>query len=222
MLGKWSIHDWRVKVAGDSPDWTRQKIAGVLGEDFFHHFDVEFDLANRMINLYQASHCDDASLGFWPGNIAQIEIVRGLPGRWTIELAPEINGVTMQALLDSGASVTVLAASAAARLGIAPDSPGVEPVSAMQGLGAKKVAAWVGTFDSFRLGDERIRNARLRFGDISRDAKITVTGSRIAEAAIAYDLLLGADFLMAHHLLVSHSQGRMYFSYTGGPVFHAR
>jgi hypothetical protein len=39
---------------------------------------------------------------------------------------------------------------------------------------------------------------------------------------MAYDLILGIDFLAAHHLLVSHSQGKMYFSYNGGPVFHAR
>ena len=32
-------------------------------------------------------------------------------------------------------------------------------------------------------------------------------------------MLLGADFLRAHRVLVSHSQRKMYFTYLGGPVF---
>jgi tetratricopeptide (TPR) repeat protein len=32
-------------------------------------------------------------------------------------------------------------------------------------------------------------------------------------------MLLGADFLRAHRVLVAHSQGKMYFTYAGGPVF---
>ena len=34
-------------------------------------------------------------------------------------------------------------------------------------------------------------------------------------------MLLGADFLRAHRVLVSHSQRKMYFTYLGGPVFAA-
>jgi hypothetical protein len=32
-------------------------------------------------------------------------------------------------------------------------------------------------------------------------------------------MLLGADFLRAHRVLVAHSQRKLYFTYTGGPVF---
>ena len=32
-------------------------------------------------------------------------------------------------------------------------------------------------------------------------------------------MLIGADFLRAHRVLVSHSQRKMYFTYVGGPVF---
>jgi len=32
-------------------------------------------------------------------------------------------------------------------------------------------------------------------------------------------MLLGADFLRAHRVLVSHSQRKMYFTHLGGPVF---
>jgi len=32
-------------------------------------------------------------------------------------------------------------------------------------------------------------------------------------------MLLGADFLRAHRVLVAHSQGKIYFTYIGGPAF---
>jgi hypothetical protein len=32
-------------------------------------------------------------------------------------------------------------------------------------------------------------------------------------------MLLGADFLRSHRVLVAHSQRKIYFTYTGGPVF---
>ena len=32
-------------------------------------------------------------------------------------------------------------------------------------------------------------------------------------------MLLGYDFLRSHRVLVAHSQHRIYFTYSGGPVF---
>src|SRR6185437_4592599 len=34
------------------------------------------------------------------------------------------------------------------------------------------------------------------------------------------DMLLGADFFLAHHVYVANSQNRLYFTYDGGPVFN--
>ena len=56
--------------------------------------------------------------------------------------------------------------------------------------------------ESFAIGDELIRNPAVRVGDL---------GGR--------DMLLGLDFLRAHRVLVSNSQGLVYFTYIGGRVF---
>ena len=32
-------------------------------------------------------------------------------------------------------------------------------------------------------------------------------------------MLIGADFFRAHHVYVARGQGKMYFTYLGGPVF---
>jgi len=38
-------------------------------------------------------------------------------------------------------------------------------------------------------------------------------------AGVHADLLLGADFLRAHRVLIAHGQRRMYFEYVSGTVF---
>jgi hypothetical protein len=32
-------------------------------------------------------------------------------------------------------------------------------------------------------------------------------------------MLLGADFIRAHRIYIAKSQGKLYFSYNGGPIF---
>jgi hypothetical protein len=61
------------------------------------------------------------------------------------------------------------------------------------------------SFSSFRIGDEEIRNTRLRIGAIG-----------IAEA----DMLIGADFFLSHRIYVASSQHKLYFTYNGGPLFN--
>ena len=36
------------------------------------------------------------------------------------------------------------------------------------------------------------------------------------------DLLLGADFLLAHRIYIARSQKKLYFTYRGGPIFQPR
>ncbi len=78
------------------------------------------------------------------------------------------------------------------------------------------------TFDSFTLGDETIKNAKLVVAEMWKYNKMEETGTRLGSHT--HDLgeprmLLGADFLRAHHVLVANSMGLMVFSYMGGPVF---
>ena len=63
---------------------------------------------------------------------------------------------------------------------------------------------WIARFASFKIGDEEIQHAQLRFGDIN-----------LTDA----DMLIGADFFLSHRIYVASSQKRLYFTYNGGPVF---
>ncbi len=84
---------------------------------------------------------------------------------------------------DTGASGSIVTLRAAARAGVRPDQEGVTPAGESRGIGRHVVATWIATFSSFKIGDEEIQNARLRFGDIT-----------LSES----DMLIGADFFLSH------------------------
>ena len=50
-------------------------------------------------------------------------------------------------------------------------------------------------------------------------ALILLAASAAANAAAPAAMLLGADFLRAHRVLIAHSQRKIYFTYAGGTVF---
>ncbi|MDE1149303.1 MAG: retroviral-like aspartic protease family protein [Azospirillaceae bacterium] len=219
-LDQATLHDLRLNVVGaPGNDGTPVKVAGLLGEDFLRHFDVEMDLSHGQMFFYQAHDCDGVDLLPWTGayTVADFPTV----GINNPHIRPKvlINGEPILAELDSGAYYSILTKDDAGRLGVTPESAGVTAAGHTTGIGAAREAVWIGRFDSFTIGDETIRHPKMRFGDIFKHDTITWSGSRLASQVIDTEMLLGADFLRAHHVLIAHSQGKLYLSYIGGPVF---
>lgn len=210
--------NWRVLVAGE-PDFG-DDVDFILGDDFFSQADVEFDLAHNAVRLYQAKDCQGISLAYWTTEPAGEVPIEAGPKVW---LTIAINGKPVRAQLDSGSSTSVLAMPEAARLGVTPQTPGVVAGGCDIGLGSKTVDSWIAPFESFAIGNEIIRNPRIRFADLWQHTTYTETGSRLpSHLAGLPQMLLGADFLRAHRVLIAHSQRKMYFTYAGGTVFPSR
>ena len=219
-IGQATQKNWQVIVAGERD--FGDDVAFLLGDDFFHNVDVEFDLAARAVRLYQSKDCDGVSLAYWSANGAgQVEIEEVDGNHPQIVLTVQINGQPLRALLDSGASTSTLATSDAARLGVTPQTPGVVARGPGGGLGAKKFDSWIGPFESFTIGDETIKNPQIRFGDLWKDMTYGETGSRLQRQVGLRPMLLGADFLLAHRVLIAHSQRRIYFTNAGVPMFQS-
>jgi hypothetical protein len=79
----------------------------------------------------------------------------------------------------------------------------------------------VAEFDSFTIGDETIQHVKIRIADLWKYNKVEKTGSRLGydQSLQQPKMLLGADFLQAHRLIIAHGQKLVLFSYIGGPVF---
>lgn len=214
-IGSLVRKNWEVMVAGDSPAFNAVDI--MLGDDVFDKVDVEFDLPHDRVRLFQSSGCEGVVLAYWaPQGASQVDLGPG--PRITVPV--QVNGQPLEAELDSGAATSVLDRSAAARLGIRPDSPGVTLSSKGRGLGPSAVDSWVAPLRSFAVGNEAITDTAIGFADLWKgDTYAPRYATRLQEKVDGPAMLLGADFLRAHRVLVAHSQRKMYFTYEGGPVF---
>lgn len=199
-----NIPDVEFLVAGN--DFGRA--AGLLGQNVLRLAgDVEYDLANGMIRLMTPKDCGKSALAYWAGSqsFSVLDIDRATREAPHTRAVAYLNGQKIQVIFDTGAAASVLTLDAAKRAGMTPSSPGAVPSGAMYGVGTRVSQSWVAPFASFKIGDEEIRNARLRFGS---------AGIR------GVDMLLGSDFFLSHRVYVANGQQKLYFTYNGGPVFN--
>jgi predicted aspartyl protease len=213
-MGDAVYKNWVALVAGEHP--FPGDLAVLLGYDFLNQMDIEFDLANGVVRLFQARGCERASLAYWSKQAVQLPLETGK----YIFFSVSINGKPLLAELDSGATFSSLALEGAVQLDVTPQTPGVTFGGCVTGMGKVRADQWIAGFESFRIGDEVIRSPKIRFGDLWQHTKYESTGSSIARRLNDLpDMVLGADFLRAHRVYVAHSQGKLYFSYSGGTVF---
>jgi tetratricopeptide (TPR) repeat protein/predicted aspartyl protease len=187
--------------------------AGLLGQNFLVNWNVEYDLAKGAIRLFRDTDCGKQFLAYWVAQAQQqpytVTTIEKVSPRYPHAIGHAyINGEKIKVLFDSGAFQSVLSLKAAARAGFKADSPGVIEGGVTGGIGRNMVMSYIAPFASFKFADgEEIKNARLRVADI---------GVGIV------DMLIGADFFLSHRIFVANSQGKLYFTYNGGPVFDLR
>jgi predicted aspartyl protease/Tfp pilus assembly protein PilF len=207
-LAQVPIHDLQFVV----PDAMPAGMDGVLGANIVGFADMELDFANGVARMFQPKDCQGANLAYWnPADAVELKLThsaRQVRGDFNpsgqVTATGQLNGKPIQLMFDTGASRSVLSARAAARVGVTSSSPGAVRVSTSSGFGSRLVEVWQAPFAELSLGRETIRNISLQFADMGLND---------------VDLLLGADFFLSHRVYLANSQGKIYLTYNGGPVF---
>jgi predicted aspartyl protease len=212
-------HDVQLLVSGERPVAPGEP-SMLLGENFWAQFSVEFDLPHNAIRLFRVKDCKPEQLVYWAPTFSLAELERPARGGYRLDTVVLLNGVRVPAMLDTGTHMSVVSTAAAARANVRTDSPGVVAGPPLHGIGRYDVPTWTGQFDSFALGDEQIRNAKLTIGDMFGKATYTQIGTRIATTVPSESMMLGADFFLSHRLFVPDNERFIVFTYVGGPVFH--
>ena len=181
--------------------------AGLLGQNFLHGADADYDFKAGRIRFLRPTDCAQTDLAYWVKSgesysVLPLETNDSRVNQHT-RVTVEINGVKMRAYFDTGAPNSFITARAASRAGVKTTDPEVKAAGVGHGTDGD-LKMWIGPFASIKIGDEEVKNTQLAIGD---------------SKAEAFDVLIGADFFMAHHVLVANSQGKIYFSYLGGPIF---
>lgn len=217
-LGDWVGRDFDLMVAGDGENFGHERAVLLLGADFLRQFDIEMDLTAGIVNLFKPQGCEDAKLAYWTDRDNEADMIGSYTDSGHVLLHPKVNDVELTAMLDSGASLSVLTDSAASRAGgFGPDSPGVTAAGPVAGIGGVKAQSWLATFAGFTLDQEVIKPAKLRFFQFGRAE--SDLRNHIDSSMEEIDMLLGLDFIHAHHILISNSQRKVYFTYSGGAPF---
>jgi hypothetical protein len=183
---------------------------GVIGQNMLQHFTVEYDFGGGAMRLFASSGCESANFAYWltPGqqySSMRIGLVDASNPYTTGEAY--INGHRMRVTFDSGMPRSLLTREAAASAGVKLNSKGVVDVGFTERIGWTPVKTYVGRFKSFKIGDhEQISDIDIPIGDFKLKS---------------VDMLIGADFLMTHRVIVGNKEERLLWSYSGGPVFDA-
>lgn len=180
---------------------------GMLGANLFVPFDSEFDIAHGTIKLFRAKQCAKTKLSYWAGDrfVGIAKLVQG-EDKLDSQIYAEamINGTKIKVMFDTGAENSVLSRKAAQRVGIDMTRPDLVQTGMAYGIGRKGRKSWTVRLSSFSIGGETVQNTPIDVIDEDFDK---------------FDMLVGMDFFLAHHILVSRSQNLIYFTYNGGRVF---
>jgi tetratricopeptide (TPR) repeat protein len=204
-VGSFVVHNVQFLVGGTD---MGAEAVGVLGQNLFRIGDIEYDLGKGEIHLWHSADCENTPLAYWakPGEAYSMITIAGTTGMQPhTEGSAYVNGAQISVMFDSGAGSSILSLKSAERSGVTPESPGVVEGGYTYGIGRGLVKTYIGTFSSFKIGDEEIHNAKLRFGDLGQGS---------------VGMLLGADFFLSHRIYVASNARQLYFTYNGGRVFN--
>ena len=182
---------------------------GLLGRNILAVFDTEYDLAHGVIRFVIPNEdCEKSNMAYWARDmpVSELPLIRDRDGDRrdktpAIRALVKVNGHETLALFDTGAT-TLVSLHAAKRAGL--QDTDLQPIGDLHGVGKGRVKDWAADFDSVELGGETVTHNHLDVSDFeARD----------------FDMLLGIDFFLSHHIYISKKRSRMFFTYNGGPVF---
>ncbi len=183
---------------------------GIVGMDFFRYDDLDVDLPGRRLNLYEPrGDCTHPS-AFLHGPLFPVGLLGAAPGRpyaadSTISqprIHVTVNGVVLNAMMDTGAPHSVLFARGMDKLGDKAPRTDTAHVRA-GGIGPNTRAAAVRILDEVTLGDLAIQHV-----------PVAVIDGDMGDSG---DMLLGLDFFRTIHVWISHSSGTVILQYPPQP-----
>jgi Aspartyl protease len=170
-----------------------RSVVGMLGRDFLASFDLDLDMPERHLSLYEVHDCTSAFLP-WTRPYAAIPAV--MPVGTALVIAIALDQRPLRALIDTGASASLLTASGIVRMGISPEAMARDPGGNGHGVGPEAVPMRLHRFGSMQVGPEVIRDP-------------SVWAATVHVVPIV-DMLLGEDWLRSRHVWLSFTTKQVF------------
>jgi hypothetical protein len=168
-------------------------IAGLLGRDFLSLFDLDIDLPDHRMTLYDVRGCD---AWFLPWTSPYAAIPATMPMGAALVVQVPVDDRPLRALIDTGASSSLITASGMFRLGVTPALLARDPAGNGAGVGPAPVPMHLHRFAELRVGP-----------DVMPDPALWVASVRVVPIV---DMLLGADWLQTRRVWLSFATKQVF------------
>jgi hypothetical protein len=168
-------------------------IDGLLGGDFLSMFDLDLDIPHHRLGIYQVSGCAGRFLP-WPGGYTAVPSM--ITAENGIFVQPVIDGKPLRAVLDTGATTSLLGAPGMFKLGLAKADLTADPAQQINVVGRRLVQAHLHRFGALRLGSQTIDGPQIWAEPI-----------RLPRIA---DMVLGLDWIGRQPVWISYTTKQVF------------
>lgn len=214
------MHAEGVKIlVWPSKMWDDPKIAGTAGADLLRNYDVDLDIDAKKFKLFSQDHCP-GKVVYWPNSavaVVPIHVVNS--GHIIVPVV--LDGHPLDALLDTGASVSILSLETAeGTFGLHPNTPDLTASGQFNG----SVPVYRHTFKSLQLEGISIPNPTLFVWDDQTKYGMQQhpdTGSRLSDVTEENgraELTLGMRELRHLHIYIAYKEQKMYITSAAPPA----
>ncbi len=175
---------------GTLPDRLEQldpPIAGLIGLDVLRSFDIDIDRPHGVVSFYLATGCDSAAPA-WTGPADRLDIFRATNGQLITPVL--LDGVRVDAIIDTGAQRSVISDQTVARLGLNAAAFANDPATGMSGIDQVTKHGHLHRFAAVQIGHTVFRDVKLDVGSVHLPIG---------------EMLLGEDFFRTHRFWLSAS-----------------
>jgi predicted aspartyl protease len=189
-----------------------ETFGGLLGSEMLRNVDFDFDFAANKVNLISQDHCA-GNVVHWPAPaVAVVPFTFSAYGHITFRM--ELDGRRVNAMLDTGASNTILNLDVARRtFRVDVNAPDVEKVGE---IGRSQTGVYRRRFQTIAFEGVAVTNPMITmYPDLMGGSSLGEprTGSIIREARNGLpDLILGMNVLTQMHVYIASKEHKLYIT----------
>ena len=196
-------------VLPESEFRPEEHIDGLFGANFLSAYAVEMDFPGHRMRFFKPSAGCGANAPSWTAHATRLQATDA--GHQLLLIPVRINGVELNALIDTGSEDTSITKDAAETLGIAAAQMRGDAQITETGLGESTER--LHRFDSISIGNATFNRPLLAVDDEPSPIQQNVQVATAAAMPVPHrgvDVILGANFLFKKRIFIDYAQGAVF------------
>jgi predicted aspartyl protease len=196
-------------VLPESEFRPEEHVDGLFGANFLSAYGVEMDFPGHRMRFFKPGAGCGANAPSWTAHATRLQTTDA--GHQLLLIPVRINGVELNALIDTGSEDTSITKDAAETLGIAAAQMRGDAQITETGLGESTER--LHTFDSISIGNATFNRPLLAVDDAPSPIQQNVQVATAAAMPVPHrgvDVILGANFLFKKRIFIDYAQGAVF------------